>query len=98
MLVMDDMRMTTNTEVAIAFKTYKDDRITAKIRCNNGAPVAGKLAEHFGGGGHVYASGFKVQDGRPFNEVKSECLRYASELLSNLEQDTPNETLQYTVS
>lgn len=98
MLVMDDMRMTVNTQVAIAFKTYKDGKVTGKIRCNNGAPIAGKLAEHFGGGGHIYASGFKVQDGRPFNEVKSECIRYASELLEQLEQESPNETLQYTVA
>ena len=93
MLVMDDMRMTTDTQVAIAFKVYKDGKVTGKIRCNNGAPVAGKLAEHFGGGGHVYASGFKIQDGKPFNEVKSECLRYAAELLDNLEQDSSDETL-----
>lgn len=93
MLVMDDMRMTTDTEVAIAFKTYKDGKVTGKIRCNNGAPVAADLAAHFGGGGHVYASGFKIQDGRPYNEVKSECIRYASELLQNLERDKTNETV-----
>ena len=96
MLVMDDMRMTISTEVAIAFKTYKDGKVTGKIRCNQNAPVAADLAGHFGGGGHVYASGFKVQDGRPFNEVKSECIRYASELLDNLKQETDHETLQHT--
>ena len=92
MLVMEDMRMTTGTQLAIAFKTYKDGRMTAKIRANQDAPVAGKLAEHFGGGGHAYASGFKVQDGRPFNEIKSECMQIATELLDNLEQETTDET------
>jgi bifunctional oligoribonuclease and PAP phosphatase NrnA len=98
MLVIDDMRMTVNTAVAIAFKTYREGRITAKIRCNNGAPIAKDLAEHFGGGGHVYASGFKVQDGRPFNEIKSECIGFAIELLDNLKQEMQersHETIQH---
>ncbi|HSD55765.1 MAG TPA: DHH family phosphoesterase [Candidatus Saccharimonadales bacterium] len=84
MLVMEDMRMTTGTQVAIALKMYKDGKVTAKIRCNSDAPVAGELAEHFGGGGHAFSSGFKVQDGRPFNEVKSECIQKATELLEKL--------------
>jgi bifunctional oligoribonuclease and PAP phosphatase NrnA len=83
-LVLEDMRMTIGTQIIIAFKMYKDGKMTAKIRCNQDAPIGDKLAEHFGGGGHAYASGFKVQDGRPFNEIKSECIRYASELLNNL--------------
>lgn len=84
MLVLEDMRMTTGTHIAIAFKLYKDNRVTAKIRANVGYPIAGKLAEHFGGGGHPYASGFKVQNGQPFNEIKSECISLATQLLSNL--------------
>ncbi len=96
MLVMEDMRLTTNTKLAISFKIYKDGKVTAKIRCNQDAPIGGKLAEHFGGGGHMYASGFKIQDGRPFNEVKSECIGYATELLDNLQQEQHNEALQHT--
>jgi len=96
MLVMEDMRMTVGTQVAIALKVYKDGKMTGKIRCNQDAPIAAKLAEHFGGGGHIYASGFKVQDGRPFNEVKSECISYATELLNNLEREQSDETIQHT--
>lgn len=88
MLVIEDMRLTTDTDVAIAFKIYNDGKITGKIRCNQNAPVGGDLAKHFGGGGHPYASGFKIQDGRPFNEVKSECISYATELLNNLRRKT----------
>ncbi len=84
MLVMEDMRMTTGTQVAIAFKVYKDGKITGKIRCNQDAPIAAKLAEHFGGGGHAYASGFKIQLARPFNEVKSECTSLALQLLNEI--------------
>jgi len=98
MLVIDDMRMTTGVEVAISFKIYKDGKVTGKIRCNQGAPIAGDLAKHFGGGGHVYASGFKIQDGRPFNEIKSECIQFATELLNNLERKQSDEAIQYTVA
>lgn len=97
MLVMEDMRMTTGVQVAIAFKMYKDGKVTGKIRCNQNAPIAAQLAEHFGGGGHAYASGFKTQGGHPFNEVKSECISYAIELLDNLEREQNNdEVIQHT--
>lgn len=97
MLVLDDMRLTIGTQIAISFKLYNDGHITAKIRANYGSPIAGKLAEHFGGGGHSYASGFKLSlNGRPFNEIKSECISVASDLLNNLKQDKNDETLQHT--
>ncbi len=84
MLVLEDMRMTTNTRLAIAFKTYKNNgRVTAKIRANQGSAIADKLAEHFGGGGHAYASGFKIQDGRSFADIKAECIRVATNLLNS---------------
>ncbi|HEX7963235.1 MAG TPA: hypothetical protein VF466_01455, partial [Candidatus Saccharimonadales bacterium] len=86
MLVIDDMRMGLGTEVAISFKLYNDGHVTGKIRCNYGSPIAGDLAAAFGGGGHPYASGFKVTSGRPFNELKSECIQKATELLDNLER------------
>ncbi|HSX36298.1 MAG TPA: DHH family phosphoesterase [Patescibacteria group bacterium] len=95
-LVLDDMRNTTNTRIAIAFKTYSDGHMTAKIRANYGSPIAGKLAEHFGGGGHPYSSGFKLPTGRPFNEIKSECISLATELLDNLDKEPSDEALQHT--
>jgi phosphoesterase RecJ-like protein len=88
MLVLEDMRMTTGTHLAIAFKTYPDGRITAKLRANQGYGVAAELAEHFGGGGHPYASGFKIQGGRSFEDVKSECIQLAGELLGRLAKQT----------
>lgn len=86
-LVQDEMRLVEGVDIAIAFKLYKDGRYTAKIRSNYGKPIAQALAEHFDGGGHLYASGFKITDGRPFNEVKSECIQFAQELLNNLPQE-----------
>ncbi len=84
MLVIEDMRLTTGTDVAIAFKLYNDGHVTAKIRCNYGRGIANELAQSFGGGGHEYASGFKVTDGRPFEEIKRDCILKATELLDRL--------------
>lgn len=98
-LVLDDMRLTTKTDIAIAFKLYSDGHMTAKIRSNYGKPIAGLLAEHFGGGGHAYASGFKISLGdKPFNEIKSECIAYATHLLDNLTQEKPDEAIQHSDS
>jgi phosphoesterase RecJ-like protein len=97
-LVLDEMRLVEGVDVAIAFKTYRDGKFTAKIRCNYGKAIAQQLAEHFGGGGHPYASGFKITSGRPFNEVKSECIAYAQQLLDNLDKDNSDETLQHADS
>lgn len=87
MLVLDDMRLAKNVRLAIAFKTYDDGKVTAKIRCNYASAIADKLAEHFGGGGHPYAAGFKLNDGKAFEAVKKDCIDYAAQLLDNLNQD-----------
>lgn len=88
MLVIDEMRMTENTDIAIAFKTYNDGKITAKIRCNYGHGIANDLAKEFGGGGHAFASGFKITDGRTFDTIKTECIKNASKLLNNQNKNT----------
>ncbi|HUY84944.1 MAG TPA: DHH family phosphoesterase [Candidatus Dormibacteraeota bacterium] len=92
-LIQGDMLQTTGVGVAIVFKLYGDGKITAAIRCNSGNPIAGQLAEHFGGGGHAFASGFKITDGRGFDDVKAECLRLAAELLDKLKTDEQHETV-----
>ena len=94
-LVLDDMRLTEHTDVAIAFKLYNDGHVTAKIRSNYGRGIANDLAQHFGGGGHAYASGFKIVNGRPFNEIKSECIDLAAKLLDKLDKENSDETLQH---
>lgn len=83
-LIQFDMLQVRGVVLAIVIKTYDDGRITGALRGNVGYPVCGKLAEHLNGGGHDYAAGFKITDGRPYNEIKSECLRYATELLNNV--------------
>lgn len=86
-LVQFDTLQIKGVLVSIIFKTYDNGKITAKIRCNASAPIANKLAEHFDAGGHPYSAGFKIENGKSFNEVKSECLEFATELLNNLTQE-----------
>lgn len=95
-LVQFDMLQVQGVRLSVVFKKYDDGRITAAIRSNNGSPVAALLAEHMGGGGHAYAAGFKIENGRPFNEVKSECIGYATQLLDNPNQDNTDEAIQHT--
>lgn len=84
MLVLDDMRLAKGTHLAVCFKIYNDGKVTAKIRCNHGYGIADKLAEHFGGGGHPYAAGFKIQNGRSYEEIKNLTITKAAELISKI--------------
>ncbi len=59
-LVLDEMRLVDGVEVACAIKTYPDGKLTGKLRCNT--PVAANIAGFFGGGGHSYAAGFKINE------------------------------------
>ena len=93
MLAIDDMRLARGTEVAICFKLYENGKITAKIRCNYGWGIADKLAEHFGGGGHPLAAGFKFTDGRDFDKLKEQVIDKAVQLLAEIEQKSANETV-----
>ncbi|MGH7234536.1 MAG: DHH family phosphoesterase [Candidatus Saccharimonadales bacterium] len=87
MLVLEDMRLTTNTDVAIVLKLYPEGKVTAKIRSNHGYPVAGALAEAFGGGGHEYAAGFKLTDGRDPEQLIKDMVSKASQLLKSQDQN-----------
>lgn len=80
-LVIDDMRFTVGVEVAIGYKVYNDGKITAKIRCNYGTPIADKLASQFGGGGHPYAAGFKILKNISIDELKTQVEKALQELL-----------------
>ena len=59
-LVLDEMRLVENVEIGVAIKTYPDGKITGKLRAN--IPIAETIAGYFGGGGHVYASGFRAYE------------------------------------
>lgn len=95
-LIQNDMLQVQGVLVSVVIKQYDDGKILAAIRSNFQAPIANLLASHFGGGGHAHAAGFKLLDGRPINQVKSECCSVAQELLSNLNsKDSIHETIQH---
>jgi hypothetical protein len=59
-LVLDEMRLVENVQIAIAIKTYPDGKLTGKLRSN--LPISDQIAGYFGGGGHAYAAGFRVYE------------------------------------
>lgn len=59
-LVLDEMRLVEGVDVAIAIKTYPDEKLTGKIRSN--LPVSDTIAGYFGGGGHSYSAGYKIYE------------------------------------
>lgn len=59
-LILEEMRLVEGVEVAVAIKTYPDGKLTGKVRTSK--PVAAEVAGYFGGGGHQYASGFRVYE------------------------------------
>lgn len=86
-LIQFEHLQTEGVLVSVAIKHYADGKITAGIRCNTAAPIASQLAEHFGGGGHTYSAGFKITEGKSFDQVKPECIAKAIELLAAIGQD-----------
>ena len=59
-LILEEMRLVEGVKVAVAIKTYPDGKLTGKIRTS--LPIADKVAGFFGGGGHLYAAGFRTYD------------------------------------
>ena len=59
-LVLDEMRLVEEVQIAVAVKTYPDGKLTGKLRSN--IPISEQVAGYFGGGGHVYAAGFRVYE------------------------------------
>lgn len=80
-LILNEVSMVEGVRVGIVLKKYRG-KVTAAIRCNDGASIANKLAEKHGGGGHPYAAGFKIE--QPFinfADIKSDVIAEALELL-----------------
>jgi phosphoesterase RecJ-like protein len=78
-LVLDEMRLVEGVQLAVAIKTYPDGKLTGKLRAN--IPVAEKVSGFFGGGGHAYASGFRVYEG--YDKIVAELVEVTSKVLSD---------------
>lgn len=82
-LVIGEMLMVEKVQLAVVFKVYPDQTITAKIRAN--LPVAAELGSAFGGGGHAYAAGCKVSK-RHLDEFSAEFIAKAGDLINSTNQ------------
>ena len=80
-LILEEMRLVEGVRVAVAVKTYPDGKVTGKIRTASDAPIAEKIAGYFGGGGHMFASGFRTYD-TTYEEVVRELVKIVPELLN----------------
>jgi phosphoesterase RecJ-like protein len=80
-LIQADSLQTEGVKLSIVLKRYDSGKVTGAIRANPGFPVAAELADNFGGGGHKFASGFKVDQVDDFDKLKQDCLNKAAELL-----------------
>ena len=80
-LVLDEMRLVKGVSVCIAIKTYPDGKLTGKIRSD--LPIAAKIAEYFGGGGHDYAAGFRIY--KDYNEIAPQIIRKIEEMINDYE-------------
>ncbi len=78
-LVLDEMRLVEGVHIAVAIKSYPDGKITGKIRCNPNTPIAETVAGYFGGGGHLYAAGFRTYDS--FDSVKTELIKIVTQVV-----------------
>ncbi len=81
-LIGDELRLVENVEVGVVIKTYPDGKLTARLRTNS--PVAETIAGYFGGGGHAYASGFRVYD--DYDAVIRELIEATDKALAAKEQ------------
>ena len=60
-LIMSELLNIEGVQVALAIKRYKN-RVTAAIRCSQGTEIASDIASIYGGGGHPYAAGFRIDE------------------------------------
>lgn len=79
-LILEEMRLVEGVRVAVAIKSYPDGKVTGKIRTSTDAPIADKVAEYFGGGGHPFAAGFRTYD-VTYEDVLRDLVKIVPELL-----------------
>lgn len=80
-LVLDEMRLVEGVVLGVAIKTYPDGKLTGKLRGN--LPIAETVAGYFGGGGHKYASGFRVYE--EYDKILSELVTATDKAIKEYE-------------
>lgn len=77
-LIGDELRLVEGVELSAVLKTYPDGKVTARIRSNS--PIAETVAGYFGGGGHKYASGFRIYE--DYNTVVRELVEATDKVIT----------------
>lgn len=85
-LVLDEMRLVEGVELGVAIKTYPDGKLTGKLRSN--LPISAHIAGFFGGGGHPFASGFRVYES--IDTIIPELLNATEKALQEHAHDNPS--------
>lgn len=83
-LILEEMRLIENVEVAVAIKTYPDGKVTGKIRTM--LPIADQIAGYFGGGGHQYAAGFRTYD-TTYEDTVRELINITNQIMLEMKKE-----------
>ncbi|MBN2095968.1 DHH family phosphoesterase [Candidatus Peregrinibacteria bacterium] len=70
--IIDDLLTNAPGAEIIFLIKHNPDCVSVSMRSTGSQIDVGKLCAEMGGGGHARAAGFKVRDGRPFDQVVSE--------------------------
>lgn len=85
-LILEELRLVSGVEVAVAIKTYPDGKVTGKVRTS--VPIADQVAGYFGGGGHPFAAGFRTYD-TSYTEVVKDLVKIVPDLISTTKENEP---------
>lgn len=88
-LILEELRLVSGVEVAIAVKTYPDGKVTGKVRTS--IPIADQISGYFGGGGHPYAAGFRTYD-TSYEEVVRDLIKIVPELSEQAQETKEADT------
>ena len=94
--VVDDLLTNAPGAEVIFLVKYNDKNLTSvSMRSTSNQINVGKITTDMGGGGHVRAAGFKVRDGRPFDQVVSETIAKVREYQAKRLNIHPEENKKY---
>lgn len=79
-LIGDELRLVEGVEICVVVKTYPDGKLTGRIRASS--PIAEAVAGYFGGGGHKYASGFRIYE--DYEKVLPELIEATDKALQDI--------------
>jgi phosphoesterase RecJ-like protein len=97
--IIDDLLSNApGAEVIMLIKYHEEGYVSVSMRSTTNAVDVGKISSEMGGGGHVRAAGYKVRDGKSFEQVTSEILdkvrKYQTDRLNIQIQVEPQSTPQ----